>query len=129
VVAGRDDVDAGGEEGLGGRFGQAHATGEVLAVGGDEVDAALVAQCRQQLLDGQPAGLADDVADEQDPARPRRARRIAVRLVAEAGPAERVGARRRLARPAVGRPGVGGGYFAYSTARVSRMTVTLIWPG
>jgi hypothetical protein len=36
---------------------QAHATGDVLAVGGDEVDAALGAEARQRLLDG----LADPV--------------------------------------------------------------------
>ena len=47
-----------------------------------------------------------------------RARRVAVGRVAQA---------RAIA---AGRPrGVGPRYFAYSTARVSRITVTLIWPG
>ena len=62
----------------------------------------------QERLDGEPAGLADEVADHQDPAD---------------APGRRV---RVAAWPA------GGGharYLAYSTARVSRMTVTLIWPG
>ena len=48
VVAGRDDVDAVREEGLGGGRRQAHAAGDVLAVGGDEVDAALLAQAGQR---------------------------------------------------------------------------------
>ena len=50
VVAGRDHVDAGREERLGGRRRQAHAAGDVLAVGRDEVDAALAR--------GAPAGAA-----------------------------------------------------------------------
>src|SRR5205823_2800663 len=98
-----------------GRDRQAHPSGEVLAVGGDEIDSAFPAQRRQDLLDGQPAGLADDIADEQDPARTGRPRRVAVRGISESRPSDR---RLRVA-----------GYFAYSTARVSRMTVTLIWPG
>ncbi len=94
------------EHGLGRGRGQAHAAGHVLAVGGDEGDVALVPELRQERLDGQPAGPADEVADHQDAA----------------------------GAPACGREGRAGGrghggYLAYSTARVSRMTVTLIWPG
>ena len=42
----------------------------------------------QELLDGDSSGLADHVADHQDPARTRRPRRVAVRDVAQPGPAE-----------------------------------------
>ena len=91
--------------------GQAHPAGQVLAVGRHEVDAARGAQVRDEgLLDGQPAGLADHVADHQDPAGAGGAGGVAVGRVPEADATW-------LA------------YFAYSTARVSRMTVTLIWPG
>ena len=46
--------------------GQAHATGQVLAVGGHEVDAARLAQLRdQRLLQRPAAGLADEVADHE----------------------------------------------------------------
>ena len=113
VVAGGDDVHAGGQDRVGGRRGQPHPAGDVLAVGGHEVDAARLAQLREQPLDRLAAGLADHVADHQDTAGALRPWRVAVRDVPEA------------------RPPDGGGrvYFAYSTARVSRMTVTLIWPG
>ena len=96
-----------------GRRRQAHATGDVLAVGGHEVDAARLAETRQQLLDGLPARLADQVADHQHPAGAGWSRGIAIGGVPESGQADRGGS----------------AYFAYSTARVSRMTVTLIWPG
>ena len=82
------------------RRGEAHAAGEVLAVGGHEVDARRGAQPGRIALDGLAPRLPDDVADHQDPA----------------GRAARAG---RSPSP----------YFAYSTDRVSRMTVTLIWPG
>jgi hypothetical protein len=117
VVARRDDVDAVREQRLRRRHRQAHPAREVLAVGGHEVDPALVAQGRQQLLDRETPRLADEVADHQHAARTGRARRVAVGRVAHA---RRVGAAGH---------GVGSGYFAYSTARVSRITVTLIWPG
>jgi len=45
---------------------------------------ALLAQPRQDLLDGEPPGLADDVADHQDAARALRARGVAVGRVAHA---------------------------------------------
>ncbi len=116
VVAARDHVHAGREQRLGRPDGQPHAAGEVLAVGGDEVDAALLAEAGQHLLHGEPARLADDVADHEDPAGARRPRRVAVGRVAEPGALAAAG---HAALP----------YFANSTARVSRMTVTLIWPG
>jgi len=77
------------------------------------------------LLDGEAAGLADDVADHQDPERAVRPRRVAVRGIAGAGS---YAVPISLA-PTVTRRPTSPGYFAYSTARVSRMTVTLIWPG
>jgi hypothetical protein len=110
VVARGDHVDARAEEELGGGCSQAHPAGKVLAVGRDEIDPASAAQVGQERLDREAAGLADDVADQQDAAGAGRARRIPVGGVAEADAA-------MLA------------YFAYSTARVSRITVTLIWPG
>jgi hypothetical protein len=79
----------------------------------------LHAQTGQDRLDGQPPRLADHVADQQHPARARGARRIPVDRVPEPRATDRVV--RAVAR--------GSAYFAYSTARVSRMTVTLIWPG
>jgi hypothetical protein len=115
VVARGDDVDAAAEEDLGGCDGQPEAAGEVLAVGRDEVDPPFRPEVRQDPLEGQPARLADDVADEEDAAGSRWTRGIAVGRVAEPGPPD----------GAVAEPG----YFAYSTARVSRITVTLIWPG
>ena len=102
-----------------GRRREPHAARDVLAVGGDEVDPALVAEPGQRLLDGDAAGLADDVADHQDPARAGRARRVAVGRVAEPV----------ATGSAVAACVTGPRYFAYSTARVSRITVTLIWPG
>jgi hypothetical protein len=65
VVAGRDDVDPRREDRIRGGRRQAHPTRDVLAVGGHEVDAALVAQRRQEALHRHPPGLADHVADHQ----------------------------------------------------------------
>ena len=75
-----------GEQGLGGRGGQAHAARHVLAVGGHEVDAALLAQGGQDLLERVAAGLADHVADQQDADGALGSRRIAVGRIPEAGP-------------------------------------------
>ena len=68
VVAGRDDVDARIEQRLGRGSGEPHPAGDVLAIGGDEVDAPLVADARQDVLDRHAPGLPDDVPDHQDPA-------------------------------------------------------------
>jgi len=73
VVAAGDHVHAGREQGLGGADREPHAPGQVLAVGGDEVDPVGGPQLRQDPLDRLAAGLPDDVADHQDPARPGRA--------------------------------------------------------
>ena len=118
VVAARDDVDPGREHGLRGRWREAHAACHVLAVGGHEVDPALLAEPGQHALDRLAAGLADQVADHQHAACSGWPGRAPVRWVAEARPAEWSGGRLAV-----------GPYFAYSTARVSRITVTLIWPG
>ena len=83
VVARRDDVNAGLEQRLGGRRREPHPAGDVLAVGGDEVDPPLVADPRQRLLDRDPPGLPDDVADHQDPGGAVRARRVAVGRIAQ----------------------------------------------
>src|SRR5205823_5015768 len=95
VVAGGNDVDSRGEERIGGRRGEPQPAGDVLAVGGDEVDGPLLAQPRQLLLDGLAPGLADDVADHQHPARARRPWRVSVRGVAED---RATGSRRRVLR-------------------------------
>jgi hypothetical protein len=86
VVAARDHVDARREHRVGGRGRQTHPAGDVLAVRGDEVDPPLVAKPRQDLLDRDPARLADQVADHQDPAGAVRPRRVSVRGVAEPRP-------------------------------------------
>src|SRR5262245_60579191 len=65
--------------------------GHVLAIGGREVDAAFLAEPGQELLDGDAAGLADQVADHQDPQGAGRSWRVAVRRVAGARSADGVG--------------------------------------
>ena len=120
VVAAGDDIDAGGQDRLGGRGGQAHAAGHVLAVGGHEVDAALLAEARQQRLDRLAARLADHVADHQDADGALGARRVAVGRVPEARPPDRLVAGDRGAsvaapagrlpvvdRPSIERPPIG----------------------
>ena len=69
---------------------EAHPAGHVLAVGRDEVDAALLAELGQEALDGDPAGLADQVADHQHATRAPWARGVAVGRVAEARPPDRL---------------------------------------
>src|SRR5207247_7502280 len=91
---------------------QAEAPGCVLAVEDREVGAQLLLKRRQDRLDGVPAGMADNVGDEQD-------------LQLLRGHSLIFGQKKRGARfraPLIG-------YFAYSTALVSRTTVTRIWPG
>ena len=124
VVAAGDDVHAGVEERMRAVDDrEAHAAGQVLAVGGHEVDAALLAQRRDQRRSSATRpGLADDVADHQH-AHDAWARR------APAARGSRSAARTCRATRRSSAPISGQGYLAYSTARVSRMTVTLIWPG
>jgi hypothetical protein len=66
VVTERDDVGARGEEPVGELPGDAGAVGGVLAVDDAAVDVELFAQSRQPLLDGAPAGDAEDVGEEED---------------------------------------------------------------
>src|SRR3954452_701089 len=85
VVPARDDIDAGREDRVRGRGREAHAAGDVLAVRGHEVDAALIAQAGQEVLDRDPARLADEVPDHEDPTDARRSRQVAVGRIAETG--------------------------------------------
>ena len=66
MVAAGDHVDAGIDELLVDRLGDAEAAGGILAVDGDEIEPPFGDQLRQSIeQDGAPAA-ADDVADEQD---------------------------------------------------------------
>jgi hypothetical protein len=109
MVARRDDVHAGGQERIGGRRRETHPARDVLAVGGHEVDAALLAQVVDQLLDGDPAGLADQVADHQDATGAARSWGVAVRRIAEARSPDRAlfrfGGHARIVAGRRGRPG------------------------
>jgi hypothetical protein len=67
VVAERDHVGAGGEQPVGELRGDAGAVGRVLAVDDREVGCELLAQRGQALLDGAPAGGAEDVGKEEEP--------------------------------------------------------------
>jgi hypothetical protein len=67
VVAERDHVRAGGEQLVGELCGDARAVGGVLAVDDADVRLELLAQRRQALLDGTPAGDTEDVREEEDP--------------------------------------------------------------
>ena len=95
------------EELLGGGWREAATAGGVLAVGDDEVDvSARDLSFGQHGRDGAAAQLADDVADQEH----------VERHVPSLTRADRAhGSSMR--------------YFAYSTERRSRMTVTLTWPG
>jgi hypothetical protein len=66
VVAERDHVGARGEQSVREPWRDARAIGDVLAVDDAEADAVLLLQARQALLDGLPAGGAEDVGDEED---------------------------------------------------------------
>ena len=66
VVAHRDAVDAGGDQFVVDFRRQARAAGGVLGVGHDQVEVLLGAQAAHGLRADVPAGLADDVADEED---------------------------------------------------------------
>jgi hypothetical protein len=67
VVAERHDVGARGEQLVRELAGDPRAVGGVLAVDDAEVGFELLAQRRQALLDGAPAGDAEDVREEEDP--------------------------------------------------------------
>ena len=66
MIAERDRVDTGGQH-LGRELRcDPDAVREILAVQDGEVGVQLVAQCRETLLHGPPAGNADGVCNEQD---------------------------------------------------------------
>ena len=67
VVAERHRVDAGGEELLADRLGDAEAAGGVLAVDDDEIEPPARAQERQPAEDRGAPRAPDHVADEQQP--------------------------------------------------------------
>jgi hypothetical protein len=67
VVAERDDVGAGGEQLVGEFPRDARAVGRVLAVDDAEVGSDVRPQRRQALLDGAPAGDAEDICEEENP--------------------------------------------------------------
>ena len=66
VIAERHRVDAGGEEVLENRFGEAEAARGVLAVDDDEIELPAVAQKGNLLEERGAPGPPDDVADEQE---------------------------------------------------------------
>ncbi len=67
VVPERDHVRARGEQPVGELRRDPGAVGDVLAVHDREVGAELCPQPGQALLDGAPAGDAEDVREKQDP--------------------------------------------------------------
>ncbi len=112
VVAQGEDVDARLDQLLVGADGQARAARGVLGVADDQVELPAVDQPRQDLADDLAAGRADDVADEQDlQGHERGFQAVRARRDRNNSRAERADQR------------------AYSTARVSRRTVTLTSPG
>jgi hypothetical protein len=66
VVAERDHVGSRGEQLVGELPRDAGAVGRVLAVDDAEVGAELLPQRREALLDGAPAGDAEDVRQKED---------------------------------------------------------------
>ena len=66
VVAGRENVRAGGEELLRQLGRQPEPVGGVLAVDDAEVDAQLVPELGQPGLDGAPPGRSEDVCEKKD---------------------------------------------------------------
>ena len=67
VVAGRDQLDAGGEDVVGRPLRDPRSAGGVLAVGDDQVGAVRGPRPRHRGGEPAPAGPADDVSDEEDP--------------------------------------------------------------
>ncbi len=66
VIAERDHVDAGFEQALRDRPGDAGSGGGVLGVGDDEIERVLDPQARHEGGDGVAAGASHDVADEEE---------------------------------------------------------------
>jgi hypothetical protein len=67
VVPEGDRISAGGEHLVRKFRRDSDSVGEVLAVQDADVGVQLLTQRRKALLDGAPAGDADDVCDEEDP--------------------------------------------------------------
>ena len=67
VVAERDGVCPGGEQGVAEARGDAPPVGDVLAVHDDEIEIELVAQAGNETLHRLAAWTPDDVRDEEDP--------------------------------------------------------------
>jgi len=66
MIAGREEVDAGGKHLLGGLMRQTEPAGGVLAVGDDDVDVMLFADEREMFGERLATGRADDVGDRKD---------------------------------------------------------------
>jgi hypothetical protein len=66
VIAGRDEVDAGGEHLVGRLARKAEAAGGVFAVGDHDVDVVLFADEREMFGERLATGSADDVGNGQD---------------------------------------------------------------
>jgi hypothetical protein len=108
MVAGGDDMRSKIEEFPGDIHGQSETGGSVFPIDHDEVDRMHIHEAVKPPGKGQPAGAANDISDEKNFQRIDSVTR---------------GERKKVALDLVFV------YFAYSTARVSRMTLTLIWPG
>jgi len=67
VVAGSDDINPGGDKFLSRFRGNAGSVSGVFAVTNNEVKQVIDAQAWQELLDGFPAGLADNITYNQGP--------------------------------------------------------------
>ena len=65
MVAAGDDIHAGGKNFFGGPGGNPGSAGGIFAVGDDEIERVLFTESGQEFPDGSPAGLAHDVADEE----------------------------------------------------------------
>jgi hypothetical protein len=66
MVAGRDEIDAGGEHVVGGLFGEPEPAGGVLPVGDYRIDVVLLAGEAEVLGEDLAARRTDDVADDQN---------------------------------------------------------------
>jgi hypothetical protein len=66
MVAARNHVDAGIDEFLVDRFGDAEAAGGVLAVDGDKIELPVLHQGAEALEQNGTAAASHDVADEED---------------------------------------------------------------
>src|SRR6266700_4829267 len=66
MIAAGDDIDAGGEDFVGGLDGYAGTAGVIFAVSHDQVHGMLLSQLGKQFLDRAPARLPYDVRDKQN---------------------------------------------------------------